>query len=151
MADIRRLTPEDAPQTLALIQSVFAELAPRIDPPSGARNETVATIAASDGAVAVENGRILACILWQEKDGGLYFGRLAVHASARGQGLAKSLISETEAEARRRALPFVHLGVRLSLPENRRFFASLGYIETRQTTHPGYDHPTSADMVKHLA
>lgn len=77
-------------------------------------------------------------------------GRLSVAPSARGQGLAKRLIDAVEAEARRRGLPGVRLGVRVVLTDNQRLFQALGYRETSREAHPRFDHPTSINMRKPL-
>jgi GNAT superfamily N-acetyltransferase len=157
MADPKphNLSPTHAETAAALIRAAFAELAGRVDPPPSALKETAATVAETltrgGGAGINGNGALVACVLWEEKAGGLYFGRLAVAPEARGRGLARLLIAAVEAEARRRSLPRTHLGVRLTLPANRRLFASCGYAETTQRTHAGYVHPTSVDMEKRLA
>jgi ribosomal protein S18 acetylase RimI-like enzyme len=93
---------------------------------------------------------MLGCVLVEEKEGDLYFGRLSVLPSARGHGLAKRLIEAVEAEARRRGLSGVRLGVRVVLTDNQRLFQALGYLETSREAHPGFDHPTSINMRKPL-
>jgi ribosomal protein S18 acetylase RimI-like enzyme len=84
-------------------------------------------------------------------DGDLYFGRLAVTPSARGRGIARRLVEAVEAEAARRGLAGVRLGVRIVLSENQRFFTALGYVETSREAHPGFDYPTSINMRKALS
>jgi len=42
------------------------------------------------------------------------------------------------------------LRVRLELPENERFFASLGFQRVGTEAHAGFDHPTTAMMEKAL-
>ena len=63
---------------------------------------------------------------------------------------ARRLIAAVEAEARRRGLPGVRLGVRVVLTENQRLFGALGYVETSREPHPGFDYPTSINMRKAL-
>jgi GNAT superfamily N-acetyltransferase len=89
-------------------------------------------------------------VLWVEKAGGLYLGRLAVRPDCRRRGIARALIAVVEAEAVRRGLRRVHLSTRLMLADNRRLFASCGYVEGRLGTHDGYGAPTSIDMEKAL-
>ena len=100
--------------------------------------------------VAERNGRMLACVMVKLLEGDLYFGRLSVLPSARGQGLAKRLVEAVEDEARRRELPGVRCGVRIVLTENQRLFASLGYLEIGREAHEGFDHPTSLNLRKAL-
>ncbi|MBY0337586.1 MAG: GNAT family N-acetyltransferase [Acetobacteraceae bacterium] len=90
-------------------------------------------------------------VLWEEKAGGLYFGRLAVHPAHRGRGLARALVDAAEAEARRRGLPRIHAGVRLALADNRAAFAALGFTEGERSAHPGYGEPTSVAISREVA
>lgn len=151
---LRPLTAADAEATAALIRDVFTEIAPRLDPPPSAVRETAASIAATlargAGGGASRDGKLVACAIWEEKDGGLYFGRLAVHPSARGQGLARGLLAMAEAEARRRNLPVLRLSTRLALTENRALFAAIGFVEVALKSHDGYPAPTYVDMEKPL-
>lgn len=152
---LRAATVADAAAIAAVIAASFAQYRGRLVPESGAFRETAATIAAEldrgAGAILAErNGEMLGCVLVEEKEGDLYFGRLSVVPMARGRGLAKQLIDAVEAEARRRGLAGVRLGVRIVLTDNQRLFLALGYRETSREAHPGFDHPTSINMRKPL-
>ena len=151
---IRPLAPADAEAAAALIREAFAAQSVATDPPSSALRETAASLTAhlaENGGAALEaDGRLVALVLWAERDGGLYVGRLAVLRHWRGRGLARALIDAAEAEARRRALPRLHLRVRLALDENRRFFEASGFRVTSEGAHPGYAAPTFAVMEKAL-
>lgn len=153
---LRPGTAGDAAAIAAVIAASFAQYRGRLVPESGAFRETAATIAAeldrgTGAIVAEQNGEMLGCVLVEEKEGDLYFGRLSVLPSARGQGLAKRLIEAVEAEARSRDLSGVRLGVRVVLTDNQRLFQALGYRETSREAHPGFDHPTSINMRKPLS
>lgn len=152
---LRAANVDDAASIAAVIAASFAQYRGRLVPESGAFRETAATIAAElDGGagaiVAERNGEMLGCVLVEEKEGDLYFGRLSVLPSARGRGLARKLIEAVETEARRRGLGGVRLGVRVVLTDNQRLFLALGYSETSREAHPGFDHPTSINMRKAL-
>ena len=151
---VRPLRPEDAEAAAALVRAAFAEQAAVTDPPSSALRETADTVRAwiqADGGVGLwDGGAPTALLLWAERDGGLYCGRVAVAPAARGRGLARRLIAEAEREARRRGLPRLHIRVRLELPGNLALFAALGFRETRRESHPGYAVPTLAVMEKRL-
>ena len=153
-ANGRIVTPDEAEAVCALIHRAFAAQPVATDPPSSAFEETPATIAealtAGGGFGAEEAGRLVGAVLWEEKEGGLYLGRLAVDPAARGRGLARALIGAVEVEAMRRALPRLHLSVRLPLIDNRRLFASCGFVEAMRYAHPGYSVPTSIAMEKRL-
>jgi len=152
---LRAATVADATAIAAVIAASFAQYRGQLVPESGAFRETADSVAAdlSKGAgaiVAERNGEMLGCVLVEEMEGDLYFGRLSVLPSARGLGLARLLIDAVEVEARQRGLAGVRLGVRVVLTGNQRLFQSLGYRETSREAHPGFDHPTSINMRKPL-
>lgn len=152
---LREAVIGDAAAIAAVIAASFEEYRGKLVPESGAFRETADGIAAEltrgAGAIVAErNGVMLGCVLVEEKEDDLYFGRLSVLPSARGRGLAIRLIDAVEAEARRRGLSGVRLGVRVVLTGNQRLFQALGYRETSREAHPGFDHPTSINMRKPL-
>jgi predicted N-acetyltransferase YhbS len=152
---LRMATVGDAAAVAAVIAASFAQYRGKLVPESGAFRETAEGIAAELGKgasaiVAERNGEMLGCVLMEEMESDLYFGRLSVLPSARGLGLARQLIDAVEAEARRRGLAGVRLGVRIVLTDNQRLFHALGYRETSREAHPGFDHPTSINMRKPL-
>jgi ribosomal protein S18 acetylase RimI-like enzyme len=152
---LRAGTLADAPAIAATIAAAFAQYRGKLVPESGAFAETADNVArqlqAGSGAIVAERaGRMLGCVMTETQEGDLYFGRLAVLPEARGLGLARRLVDAVEAEARRRGLPGVRLGVRVVLTENQRLFNSLGYAETSREPHPGFDYPTSINMRKPL-
>ena len=153
---LRTATVSDAAAIAAVIAASFAQYRGKLVPESGAFRETAEGIAAelNKGAAAIvaeRNGEMLGCVLVEEMEGDLYFGRLSVVPAARGQGLSKQLIAAVEAEARRRGLDGVRLGVRIVLTDNQRLFHALGYRETSREAHPGFDYPTSINMRKSLS
>jgi ribosomal protein S18 acetylase RimI-like enzyme len=89
-------------------------------------------------------------VLWAEDDGALYLSRLAVHPEHRRRGIARALVDEAEREARRRGLARMTLGVRLVLEDNRRLFASCGFVETTLHHHEGFSEPTWVAMERRL-
>lgn len=153
---LRNATAADAGVVAALIAAAFAEYRGQLVPESAAFRETVGTIlteltAGSSSILAEENGEAQGCVMIKPVGDDLYFGRLAVAPSARGRGLGRRLVQAVEAEAQRRGLAGVRLGVRIALTENQRLFASLGYVEISREAHPGFDHPTSISMRKSVA
>ncbi len=149
---IRAVSPGDAEAVAALIRLAFSAIPLRLEPPPSALQETGDAVRAHlrAGGGALADGPT-ACVLWSERDGGLYVSRLAVHPSHQGRGLATTLMQAAEGEARRRGLPRLHLGVRLALLDNRRLFARLGFAETRLRTHDGYAAPTWTEAERWLA
>lgn len=152
---LRAAARADAAQIAATIAAAFEQYRGKLVPESGAFGETAEAIAAElakgTGAIVAErNGEMVGCVMIQEREGDLYFGRLAVPPAARGTGLARRLIDAVEADARRRGLSGVRLGVRVVLTDNQRLFRSLGYREISREAHPGFDYPTSINMRKSL-
>jgi ribosomal protein S18 acetylase RimI-like enzyme len=152
---LRAASVADAGRLARTIAAAFEQYRGRLVPESGAFRETAEAIAAElesgAGAIIAErDGEVLGCVMIQEMEGDLYFGRLSVLPAARGSGLARSLIAAVEAEARRRGLSGVRLGVRVVLTENQRLFGAMGYREFSREAHPGFDYPTSINMRKAL-
>lgn len=152
---VRPATLEDAGLLAKTIAAAFEQYRGKLVPESGAFGETADNIArqlkSGAGAIVAErNGQVLACVMTELQEGDLYFGRLAVLPQARGLGLARRPIDAVEADARRRGLPGVRLGVRVVLTDNQHLFNSLGYVETSREPHPGFDYPTSINMRKAL-
>ncbi len=153
--DLRPLHGTDAEAVAALVRLAFMQQSVPTDPPASALRESpamVADILAQDGGFgAWRGGQLAGCVLWQRKEpGALYLGRLSVHPTARGLGIARALVAAVEQQARALGMTRVTLSTRLVLADNRRLFAACGFIETRIQAHPGYAHPTFVDMEKPL-
>jgi GrpB-like predicted nucleotidyltransferase (UPF0157 family)/ribosomal protein S18 acetylase RimI-like enzyme len=146
----------DLPALLQVIQVAYAEFLGKLDPPSGAFQETLASLTkklALGGAIkAVITGElteeIVGCVFYELGQGELYLGRLAVLPSYRRRGIAQQLIATVEERARQHDRPRVIMGVRLVLPEHLNYYAKLGYSVYRYANHPGYSQPTSAELEK---
>jgi len=151
---LRTMVVDDAGAVAGLIRAAFAAQAVVTDPLPSALRVTAGDVAAhlerGGGAVADDGGALAGCVLWEPKDGGLYVSRVAVAVAFRRRGIARALLAATEDAARGAGLPFLHLGTRLVLADNRRLFSACGFVETEQTAHPGYAEPTSVTMVKWL-
>jgi predicted N-acetyltransferase YhbS len=153
--EIRRADASDADALARTIVQAFEMYRGRLDPQSGALFETADTIRAElhDGAgafLAKADGQVVGCVMTKVVDDDLYFGRLSVEPQARGRSIGRRLVEAVEAEAARSGRPGVRLSVRIALPQNQRFFASLGYRESGRQSHPGFDQPTFINMRKPL-
>ena len=74
--------------------------------------------------------------------------RVAVEPALQGRGIGRALMAWAEAEARRRGVAEVTLGVRIALPSNLELYRHLGYEVVSAHAHPGYDRPTWLQMRK---
>jgi predicted N-acetyltransferase YhbS len=149
------MAPEDAASVAALIRAAFAAQPVVTDPlPSALRvteADVVANLLAGGGAVAMVTNVLAGSALWTEQNGGLYLGRLAVAPAWRRRGVARALVAAAEAVARSAGLPVMRLSTRLVLLDNRRLFATCGFVETAREAHPGYAEPTFVNMEKRLS
>lgn len=151
---VRRAETGDAAGLADLVRLAFSTQSRPTTPPPGALKETAATIAEhlsrGGGAVVEDGATIVGVIFWNDEDGGLHVSRLSVHPAHRRRGIASALMAAAEREARQRGLPCLRLGVRLVLEDNRRFFASCGFVETTLHRHEGFSEPTWVMMERRL-
>ena len=142
----RALEPFDWGAVLRLIQTAFAGMEGRIDPPSSMHKLTADIIAAQAEAgseIWVIGTPPVACIFMTPKVDCLHLGKIAVDYAHRNQGLARALIEKAETRARVLGLPVLELQSRVELVENHAAFAALGFQQVAMTAHPGFDRPTS--------
>lgn len=153
-APFRATKPYDWDALLKLIQTEFAHMEGRIDPPSSMHRLTPEAIAqqADSGEVWVieEGGRPVACAFLTPKPHALYVGKLAVAFPQRGRGLARQLVDLAEERARALGFDRLELQSRVELTENHAAFTAMGFAITGQTAHAGYDRPTSVTMQRPL-
>lgn len=148
-----RADDERLPAVLSLIQSTFAYMENRVDPPSSMTRLTVNDIATQceTGEVWVIGTPMQACIFLKKMDGRLYMGKLAVDPGARGKGFARRLVELAEERALAQHLQELELEVRIELVENHKTFGALGFQKVSEGAHYGYDRITFITMRKHLS
>ena len=143
------------PRVREILSAAFAQHDGRIDPPSGAHNETVASLAAkleTEHLLVAESERGIEGCIWCRRDGDdVYIGRLAVDPALQGQGIARELLEASIAWATDRGAKTMSLGVRVELTENVAFFKRHGFRITRADSHPGYSRPTNYHMERSLS
>lgn len=155
---LRAATVDDAATILAITRAAFEEFRSRLDPPSGALDETLAELVASafqpDRGVtlAFMDGAAAGALRWEvhAQRAYLYVGRVAVLPAYRRQGVASALMRWADDHARALGLPAVQFGVRLQAPQNIHFYQCLGYYVAEYSGHTGFDHPTFVWMRKDL-
>lgn len=147
----RRATVSDAGWILALIRCAFAAHDGRIDPPSSMHRMRVEDVERQirEGEVwAIEQA---ACLFLTPQADALYLSKLAVVPDARGKGYARRLIDQAEVRAQSLGKPRLRLQTRVELTENHTAFRALGFVEVGDSTHPGFDRPTSLIFERRIA
>lgn len=144
----------DWSQLLGLLRESFAYMDSRIDPPSSLTRMNIEEIKAKAAdetlILAQEGAQIVGCAFAALRDDCVYVGKVAVAVSARGQGVARALFAAAEVLACRHGRLFLELQTRIELHENQAAFAALGFEKERETSHPGYNRPTSITMRKRV-
>lgn len=139
---------------LALLRDSFAYMDARIDPPSSLSRMGVEELRAKAQheslIIAMEDEQLVGCAFAAVRDDCVYVGKLAVRGSARCRGVARALMAVAEGLASRHQRPFLELQTRIELVENHQTFAALGFEKVAETTHPGYDRPTSITFRKRV-
>ncbi len=137
---------EAAADVHALVVAAFGARR-RLDPPSTALAETVASVSAAlaehGGVLATLDGRPAGSILLEPRGERLGLRRVAVHPRAQGHGVATALVDTAERVAAARGHTGVELAARTELPATIRFWEHHGYGEVEH-------HGTSVTMAKEL-
>lgn len=152
---VRRLEASDTAalaQVLRLIQTSFAYMTGRIDPPSSMHQLTVSALAqmAKDSSVLALGDPVAACLVAKPLPHALYLGKIAIASDLRGRGVLRALLGRSEELARSLSLLRLELQVRIELVENQKIFGKCGFVETARNAHPGYDRATEITMQKLL-
>ncbi|MEM7671508.1 MAG: GNAT family N-acetyltransferase [Pseudomonadota bacterium] len=106
--------------------------------------------AAEAGELLAMGSPPIACVVLTVQGDALYLSKLAVAATMRGNGLARTLVETAERRARAKGLVALEAQTRVELTENHVIFRALGFEIVGQTAHPGYDRPTSITLRKPL-
>lgn len=151
---LREAADADLPALVVVLKAAFEEYRDRLDPPSGAHNETAAklreVLRTSRATLALIGGEIVGCVFYAPSGNHVDLFRLAVLPDYRRRGIARALIEYVEARARELGLLRVQLGVRVALPGNRAYYERLGYRFVEARMHTGYAEPTFVILEKSL-
>ena len=152
---LRRLEASDTAalaQMLTLIQTSFAYMTGRIDPPSSMHQLTATKLAqmAQNSCLLALGDPVAACLVATPSPHALYLWKIAIAEHLRGRGALRVLLAASEELARSMNLSRLELQVRIELEENQRIFSRCGFVETARTAHPGYDRVTEITMQKEL-
>ena len=149
---IREAIVADIPTLVMLVRTAFEDYRGRLDPPSGAHNETPETVrqALHTGwaALAYVQDEAVGCVFYEQEGEHVYLGRLSVLRPFRQHGIGQALMEYVEQRTRDLGLPRVQIGVRTALPHLQAYYERLGYHVIRYESHPGYTVPTYVVMEK---
>lgn len=155
----------DLAEVLQLIQTAFAYMDERIDPPSSMHRLSIRALAdqcntgeiwsmhaprtrAAHQQTPSPGNQIVACMALKEKADALYMGKLSVASTHRNQGLGTRMIQLAEQRANSLGKAYLELETRIELLENHAYFEKRGFIKTGEGKHDGYQHPTYLVMRK---
>src|SRR5262249_62219695 len=92
------------PTLVTLVHTAFEDYRERLDPPSGAHNETAETLRQALhmgwAALALVNNAAVGCVLYHQIDEHMYLGRLSVLRPFRRHGIGQALTEYVEQRAR---------------------------------------------------
>lgn len=143
------LGPDDPKllDVLSLLQTTFAYMEGRIDPPSSTHHlsqDDITRQAREAEVWALEDrGRVVACVFLSKQGDKLNLSKLAVATSHRGRGFARHMVSLAQERAKDLGLKAVELQSRVELTDNHSAFAALGFRVAGEVMHPGFDRVTS--------
>lgn len=148
----RARAPYDWKMLLRFVQTEFAYMDARIDPPSSMHlltPEKLQTLSETAEIWVIDSPPV-ACVFLSPRIDSLHIGKLAVARDHRGKGHARALIKLAAARANVLGLAALTLQARIELEDNHAVFRALGFIEAGRSSHPGYDRATSLDFRKAL-
>lgn len=151
--DFRLLGPGDPAlnETFDVMQTAFAGMKGRIDPPSSVLDLTFEELSriAATAEVWVLGDPIDGTVILTTKASVLQIAKLAVR-DQRG-GVGRALLEFANARAAALGLEWLELRSRVELLEVHVVFKSLGFHEVARLSHDGYTRPTSILFRKTVA
>lgn len=137
---IRRATATDADAIERIVADAYRPLAERMDkPPMPMLEDYPARIGEGVVDVIEDQGVVLGMIILVDQPDALMLENVAVAAEAQSRGVGRRLIDHAEVEARRRGQDRIRLYTHVTMVENQRMYAHLGYVETTRGEDEGYD------------
>ena len=136
---IRKATRNDVRAVVEIVTAAYAPLTARMDkPPAPMLDDYPARIA--EGVVDVwdDGGVVLGMIILVDLDDALMLENVAVSPNAQGRGVGRDLVAYAEAQARSRGHKRICLYTHVTMTENQRMYAQLGYAETSRGEDEGY-------------
>jgi ribosomal protein S18 acetylase RimI-like enzyme len=137
---IRAATAADVLAIANIVDQAYRHYIARMGKPPGPRLDDYAA-RVSEGVIWVleEGAAIAGIIVLLPTTSYLLLDNIAVSPARQGSGLGRRLLAFAEAEALRHGYPEIRLYTHLTMVENRRLYASIGYEETGRGSEAGYD------------
>ena len=137
---IRKARATDADAIERIVADAYRPLAERMDkPPMPMLEDYPARIGEGVVDVIEDQDVVLGMIILVDQPDALMLENVAVAAEAQGRGVGRRLIDHAEVEARRRGQDRIRLYTHVTMVENQRMYAHLGYVETTRGEDEGYD------------
>jgi ribosomal protein S18 acetylase RimI-like enzyme len=137
---IRAATAADVLAIANIVDQAYRHYIARMGKPPGPMLDDYAA-RVSEGVIWVleEGAAIAGIIVLLPTTSYLLLDNIAVSPARQGSGLGRRLLAFAEAEALRRGYPEIRLYTHLTMVENQRLYASIGYEETGRGSEAGYD------------
>jgi ribosomal protein S18 acetylase RimI-like enzyme len=137
---IRAANTADVPVIGQIVEQAYQHYTPRIGKPPGPMLDDYGA-QVSDGAVWVieEGSTIAGIIVLLPRSDHLLLDNIAVVPARQGSGLGRRLIAFAEVEAVRRGYREIRLYTHVTMTENQRLYAAIGYDEIGRGTEAGYE------------
>jgi ribosomal protein S18 acetylase RimI-like enzyme len=137
---IRAAVAADVPAIEQIIERAYRHYIPRMGKPPGPMLDNYA-VRVAEGVVWVleEDHTIAAAIVLLPGTDYLLLDNIAVSPARQGFGYGRQLLAFAEAEALRRGYREIRLYTHLTMTENQRLYAGIGYEETGRGTDAGYE------------
>lgn len=136
----------DWPDLFTLLAACFGPMEGRITPRSSFTRmtpESLRMMASHNDVFLIRAPGPIACLFGQAQGSAYYLSKLATSPEHRGQGLARALIKAASTRAKSLGCTALTLQTRVELIENHATFRALGFTQSGETCHPGFDRPTS--------
>ena len=136
---IRQAVDSDATAVSAVVNSAYSGYVPLIGrPPAPMTADYGKLIAAGDGWVGEEDGRVVGVLVIRPADDALELENVAVDPDQQGLGHGRALIAFAEQYAVALGLGAVELYTNGAMVENLRLYKQLGFVETGRRVEDGY-------------
>ncbi|MEO1194269.1 MAG: GNAT family N-acetyltransferase [Pseudomonadota bacterium] len=136
---IRKAGDADVGLVKAIAEAAYAPYAATLGkPPAPMVADFGAAQAAGDLFVLEQAGQVVAYIHLYRKEAVLHIENLAVHPSARRQGLAGRLLDFAEEEARRRGISVLDLYTNVVMTEAQALYERAGFTEIERREVNGF-------------